>query len=125
MNPAIEKFIEEMTTILKSGKDFVVEQAPDIFKQVLHYKLAVSITWVVILIFGFSACWKIHKWIMEEDEGFSVLNDRFGGYIVIGIFGVIGGVGLICNLDTVFEILFAPKIYLIEYFSGLVRSCGK
>lgn len=54
----LNKFLTEMGDLLKTAKDFTVEQAPQVVKEVLKYNAVVDMMWIVI---GLAACFVSYR----------------------------------------------------------------
>jgi hypothetical protein len=103
------------------GIDFVVEQAPEICSQIInreiYQNIYIMIFWTLIsCAFAFLA-YLICKEIKNKDDSlygplifFSVAS--------IAIFSIANG---ICGYKLI-TVLFSPKVYLIEYFTRLIRG---
>lgn len=110
-----------MSEILKSTKDFTAQQAPELMKEILHYKLAGNALEIIIgLIIGLIA-YRVHVWILNrlKEESYSEAVMLYFGVVPTAI------VSFICILDGIYDfmqILLAPRMFLIEYFAHLVRS---
>ena len=123
---------KQLAEILKKGLEtaektgnFIVEQAPDLIKQLLIWK---TVEYSIYVIMGISLIIYFYRWtkkVSKENE------DDFEDYLmgsVSNIFIAIGqmtilivGVLLISeNLHSLIQIVFAPKIYLIEYTANLL-----
>lgn len=127
MNTEKNQLIEEITRIIRNTEDFVIEQAPDIIEQILNYQLFVnifiaSIPIIVLLVFKLISI-RLPK---SENRGFSFLGTKkidpmydeiFIPYIVFQIVSaVIGCIGIV----HVYKIIFAPKLFLLEYLTKLM-----
>lgn len=121
------ELINEILTILKSTKSFVVNQMPDVVQQILHWSIAESALLILIGLGMFvGAVWGLikirQKWKdranhYDDDEFLfiiSAIGCVCGGFVSVPIFFI--------NLFSLVKILVAPKIYLLEYFTGLLRS---
>lgn len=103
--------------------DFASEQIPDVIHQLLVWKLAESLAYVVlglsiILIFFWTRS-RVKAYV-EADDGdkeIVLLYTVFCG----GLSFSIGGMFMFYNLLDVIKIWFAPKIFLIEYAADLLK----
>jgi len=104
--------------------DFVSEQAPDVIKQFLHWKLAESIIWLVVNLATVSILLYVSRrlWKWEQNE----YNTEGIGYVglVLGCFaaGVIFYNGVVDDVTNIVKISVAPKVYIIEYVVDTVKS---
>lgn len=112
----------------KTG-DFVVEQAPEVIRQLLAWNMAQHLVWLSIqIIFITAFAWMIKNiWngigIKEENN-----EEVDGGWIFIIMFMVIANIiatlFAIYNLLQVIKIWIAPKIWLIEYAAQLYKTAS-
>ena len=119
MQDKISETLEKWLDHLKTGEDFVIEQAPEVIEQILLWNGVKSFILFLIMSTMSLICIiviaKSSKMITEEND-----DD--------GVFGIIGG--MLCfslfmylafiNLEWL-QIWIAPKAYLIEYISGMIK----
>lgn len=115
----VDNFMVEMGNLLKSAKDFTVEQAPQVAKEILHYNLASCIVWLILGIAGGIATWKFCMWIAKKGEDDSDYN---GFYMLAAIPAIVSMLILESNAMEIVKIYLAPRLYLIEYFADLVKK---
>ena len=103
--------------------DFASEQIPDVIHQLLVWKLAESLAYVVlglsIILLFFWTRSRVKAYV-EADDGdkeIVLLYTVFCG----GLSFSIGGIFMFYNLLDVIKIWFAPKIFLIEYAADLLK----
>ena len=126
---------KQLAEILKKGLEtaektgnFIVEQAPDLIKQLLIWK---TVEYSIYVIMGISLIIYFYRWTKKVSKEIKENEDDFEDYLmgsVSNIFIAIGqmtilivGVLLISeNLHSLIQIVFAPKIYLIEYTANLL-----
>lgn len=122
-NEILEKFVAGMMEALKTAKDFTLEQAPDVMKQVIRLAIvesALVVAGSIAVLFGL---WRWHRHIQTKIEKRSSYFDEPGfAYIPLAIIGVVALMSLSCSGDDLVKASVAPKLYLIEYFSHLVRG---
>ena len=118
----IDKFMIEMLELLKSAKDFTLEQLPEVAKEVLTYNFYSSLFGFFIglgfayIAFKFFKSSKDHK-----DEDIWDIGKQLK--LILGmVFTGIALITLIDNGDNVIKIKLAPRLYLIEYVSHLVKK---
>lgn len=116
----------ELLKIVKNTKDFVVEQAPDVVRQLVQWKIYEN-TLCILFAGGFIAMcvWallKLKAKVEAKDSRYD-WNDPECGMPAIML--IIGGLTLTVWLcDSAFELVkvgFAPKIFLLEYLAKLVK----
>ena len=112
-----------LETAEKTG-NFIVEQAPDLIRELLIWK---TVEYSVYVIIGISLIVYFYRWKkkvtkeMKENEYYFM--DSFANFLIaIGQLSLlITGIILIDeNLQDLIQIVFAPKIYLIEYSAKLL-----
>lgn len=113
-------FALELLNALKSTKLFVIDQAPDVLKQLVHWKLADNSLMVLVSTALFCIVIKYAKkfWKQTEDDGAAQ------GVIILTsiVFSLIVGGLFLNSLFNLVQVLFAPKIFLLEYLAKLVKS---
>ena len=126
---------KQLAEILKKGLEtaektgnFIVEQAPDLIRQLLIWK---TVEYSVYVILGISLIIYFYRWTKKVSKEMKENEDDFEDYFMcslVNIFIAIGqltfliiGMMLIAeNLQDLIQIVFAPKIYLIEYSAKLL-----
>ena len=126
---------KQLAEILKKGLEtaektgnFIVEQAPDLIRQLLIWK---TVEYSVYVILGISLIIYFYRWTKKVSKEMKENEDDFEDYfmdsfanilIAIGQLSLlITGIILIAeNLQDLIQIVFAPKIYLIEYSAKLL-----
>ena len=126
---------KQLAEILKKGLEtaektgnFIVEQAPDLIRQLLIWKTVEHSIYVIIgislIIYFYRWTKKVAKEMKEKEDDFEdyFMDSLANIFIAIGqISALIIGIALITeNLHDLIQIVFAPKIYLIEYTSQLL-----
>lgn len=115
--------------VTASSIDFAEKQIPEVIQQVLVYNLIESIISSVVGLLMAVGFIKAFLWLrnsyLEKKKESEWADDT--GYIMFGIFGGIflGGGGLLCflaNILITLKIIFAPKLYLIEYAAKLIKG---
>ena len=109
---------------LKTCENFVLDQAPDIIKQVLNYKIVsnwfsvgVSLFFLILLI-----CIALFSYINREYESYGGLKcHSFLFTFIPSMFTIIFFVNLIHDIDILIKLYISPKMYLLEYFVNLKR----
>ena len=126
---------KQLAEILKKGLEtaektgnFIGEQAPDLIRQLLIWK---TVEYSVYVILGISLIIYFYRWTKKVSKEMKENEDDFEDYfmdsfanilITIGQLSLlITGIILIAeNLQDLIQIVFAPKIYLIEYSAKLL-----
>ena len=126
---------KQLAEILKKGLEtaektgnFIVEQAPDLIRQLLIWK---TVEYSIYVIMGISLIIYFHRWTKKVTKEMKEKKDNYEDYfmssfpnllIAVGqiSFLIIGIVLIAVNLHSLIQIVFAPKIYLIEYTANLL-----
>ena len=126
---------KQLAEILKKGLEtaektgnFIVEQAPDLIRQLLIWKTVEYSVYVILgislIIYFYRWTKKVSKEMKENEYDFEdYFMDSFANILItIGQLSLlITGIILITeNLQDLIQIVFAPKIYLIEYSAKLL-----
>lgn len=106
------------------GVDLAMEQAPEIVNQLLTWKMVdngIRCAGCIAIVATFCILYRIY-W--KKSEEFDHDDKVFSRGLIGAIGGIVGVVVLLCAFEygmTALKIYIAPKIYLIEYFSALIR----
>lgn len=128
MNSETDKQIAE---ILKKGLEvaeksgnFVIEQAPDLVKQLITYKTVETSICVLIEITLMYLIFRYFKYLYKknnEDSDFIPENAFHGvGMIITLLIGIFLFFVFINDISNLIQLIFAPKIYLLEYIAKLL-----
>ena len=128
MNAETDKQIAE---ILKKGLEvaeksgnFVIEQAPDLVKQLITYKTVETSICVLIEITLMYLIFRYFKYLYKknnEDSDFIPKNAFHGvGIIITSLMGIFLFFVFINDISNLIQLIFAPKIYLLEYIAKLL-----
>lgn len=115
MNEKLQEALAEIIQLTLQGKDFVLEQAPGVITQLLRWEYTISLIWfcVGVLILAF-AIWFIVYSVKADVIDYDAIFHCGCAAFLIGLF-MIG-----CNIDWL-QIAIAPKAYLLEYASELIK----
>jgi len=106
---------QQVFEILKSAKEFTVEQAPLVVKEVITYNYIICGAWLfvglIILIIGAIFAWKASR---KEYHG------EFFWFLGI-ILPIIGFITAGTNIVELLRIYYTPRMYLLEYFASILR----
>lgn len=122
---AIAKVLETALTGLQKTGEFVVEQAPDLVRQLILWNTAkyaaLLVLGLLLLIVLGTISYKIAKAGTKSNA-----YDKDGYWIassLTGLAGLMSGVPLtITNGLGLLKITLAPKVWLLEYAASLVRG---
>ena len=116
-----------LETAEKTG-NFIVEQAPDLIRQLLIWKTVEYSVYVILgislIIYFYRWTKKVSKEMKENEYDFEdYFMDSFANILItIGQLSLLitGIILIVENLRDLIQIVFAPKIYLIEYSAKLL-----
>ena len=128
MNAETDKQIAE---ILKKGLEvaeksgnFVIEQAPDLVKQLITYKTIETSIYVLIEITLMYLIFRYFKYLYKknnEDSDFIEVNSfNIGGILISSAVAIFMFIAFITDISNLIQLIFAPKIYLLEYIAKLL-----
>lgn len=121
---------ENLLSTVNKTSQFVVDQAPDVIQQIISWEFWSSLTGAVIsgllgglLLIQFRRFW---AWANPKDES-KMSMDRYDARFFGSAFGFLPAAVLLIFiflfefLDVV-KVSVAPKLFLIEFLSNLVRG---
>ena len=128
MNTETDKQIAE---ILKKGLEaaeksgnFVIEQAPDLVKQLITYKTIEASIYVLIEIVLMYLIARYFKYLYKKNnENSSFISENsfhFIGIIISFMASIFFFFAFIIDISNLIQLIFAPKIYLLEYIAKLL-----
>ena len=128
MNTETDKQIAE---ILKKGLEvaeksgnFVIEQAPDLVKQLITYKTVETSIYVLIEITLMYLIFRYFKYLYKKkNEGSDfIFYDEFQITVMLitSLMGIFLFFAFIGDVSILIQLIFAPKIYLLEYIAKLL-----
>lgn len=118
---ALETLLVQTLTEMKSGAEkvgnFAIEQAPDVFQQLLAYQFWSSAIFGVLLgIIALALAWLAIAIAKRYDDGTEATA------ILPGFFCLVALAGCLALGNKALKIKVAPKVYVIEYTTRLVRG---
>ena len=125
MNSETDKQIAE---ILKKGLEvaeksgnFVIEQAPDLVKQLITYKTIETSICVLIEITLMYLIFRYFKYLYKKtNENSDFISDNglhVGAIITTFVLSIFLFFVFIFDISNLIQLIFAPKIYLLEYIA--------
>ena len=122
---------EQLAEILKKGLEaaektgnFVVEQAPDLIQQLIVWKTCEYILLILISVGLILSIKKWYNWAIKRYEYFGDFTGEVE-FIVFSIYSIfvilVFGITLFNSFFNLIQILLAPKIWLIEYITNLIK----
>ena len=128
MNTETDKQIAE---ILKKGLEaseksgnLVIEQAPDLVKQLITYKtvetsicvlIEITLMYLIVIYFKY-----LHKKNNEDSIFIEVNSFHIGGMLISLVVAIFMFIAFITDISNLIQLIFAPKIYLLEYIAKLL-----
>lgn len=117
VTPIVQQYGQELLSWVQSSKNFMTEQAPLLVQEILYYGMASSclwsFLWLVLLCLGVWGTRLNYKQIQGEYYLVQFILCLFGS-IAVALFFVM-------SMTTTVKIYFAPRLYLIEYLSSLIK----
>ena len=122
---------QQLAEILKKGLEaaektgnFVVEQAPDLIQQLIVWK---TCEYIFLILISIAFLFSIYKWCKSAMKRYGDLNNfidepeflMFSIYSIVVI--LIFGIALFKSFFNLLQVLLAPKIWLIEYATNLIK----
>ena len=114
-----EVIVQEALGVVTSTKDFVVAQAPGLIQQILLWKSAECWFFIFLgVLFIISAVVMMKKFGAWQctTEITPILEIASGTFIVMSV------PSILVNAYTLMKIYVAPKIFLLEYLTSLLKS---
>lgn len=111
--------ITDITANLAQAKSFVLTELPDVLQQYLLFNTVKSCGYTVLgLVLVIACIYGIYKLIKIHDfsEGDVAI------FILSVIFLIIGGCMFFTNLVETIQLLLAPKVWLLENLSNILKS---
>ena len=122
---------QQLAEILKKGLEaaektgnFVVEQAPDLIQQLIVWK---TCEYIFSILISIAFLFSVYKWYKSARKRYGVLDnfidktefELFSIYSIVVI--LIFGIALFNSFFNLLQVLLAPKIWLIEYATNLIK----
>jgi hypothetical protein len=139
----LDKFVSTMTDILQSAKDFTLEQAPDVLKQIIVWKRGEeTASFLFFALLGVASVVFFYRVYRQASLAIAVVRakpgadrymkgydwDDYGSFVVacyvLPVGGLISFIGVFNGFSDMLQVWLAPKIYLIEYFAHFVTKGG-
>jgi len=120
-----ERILKLLADSLEQGKDFALEQAPDIAQELILWK---RVEWVCAVVIGLVAClllywacrllWRRSKLPECKDfrEGIELSSVVCGTLSCVAL-----GIWLGCTISSL-QVWFAPKLYILEYAANILKG---
>lgn len=120
----VVEVITDLTANITQAKDFVLGEIPSIFKEYLTYYtykyLFIEGVLLVLILLSIYSLWKWipndSKWDKDEQG-----NREFMWVLLVGIL-IVSIIYLLSNSLYLIQILVAPKLWLLENISSLIKT---
>ena len=122
---------QQLAEILKKGLEaaektgnFVVEQAPDLIQQLIVWK---TCEYIFLILISIAFLFSIYKWYKSAMKRYDDLDNFIDEpeVLVFSIYSIvvilIFVIALFQSFFNLLQILLAPKIWLIEYATNLIK----
>ncbi len=118
----LHDYLQKILESAEKGADFVMEQAPEVAKEIVAYGRATStipvVACAVVFIAGVVACRMLWKRLPAGERSIDDMRPIALFALVPSLLSVVVAVHYIDDLSKVW---FAPRLYLIEYIRTLLR----
>lgn len=129
LQDAIAVAINRSLAGLDTAASFVKEQLPDIISQLLTWTIALNITklvlWFILFLITMIYLWRFKK---SGGEYFASGGPTVGGCIglilLAGSVIVLGALVIPAIVETI-KVIYAPKLFLIDYVKDLATPKGR
>lgn len=122
----IDLITKKLIEATEKTVDFGSDQIPILIQEILNWGVVsnsldclMALFFIIIGIYGIKKTYPVYKQLEVENELDSI---PFAfGLMGLGAVSVIGVFSLFCNFSLVLKVLFAPRLYLLEYLSTLIK----
>jgi len=125
----IVEFLGWIKELVQSGTDIATKEIPEILRQFIAWGLYSHIFWLVLILAIGTGALFLAKYFAKKCQAgknniYSIYSDVLEGWaIMLRIFApLVMILGASYNLYYIVMILVAPRIYLIERFSALLKN---
>ena len=114
--------LDSLVDFMKAGTDFAVDQAPEIFHEIVAYGIASNLAYAFVWFAVLMATIKWYMWIWGRTEDASLYDDtrECCGAIALFVGSVSLTITIIQSID-VLKAIFAPRLFVMEYIANLVN----
>lgn len=122
MDEKLQSALAELINLTIQGKDFVIDQAPDVINQLLAWEFTISLIGFVFgVVTTIGSLVLIKVAIKSCKEGGLLYDNNMEGASCLTVIPVFIGIMLISFNLTWVQILIAPKVFLLEYASQIIN----
>lgn len=120
MSEQTNAVLAQMLADYQQGKEFVLEQAPEVLRQILAVDLIMAWIGFVVGVIA-SVSFLYFFWATRKNWDYDAPDWMPPAACVMFLVGLLGVVVVPLNLSTIIKIEVAPKVYLIEYAARLAK----
>jgi hypothetical protein len=118
-----EELLKQLVDVVEKTKDFTLEQAPDVVRQIVTYGRAMNTFCIAVSIVSVAlGCWTVGKFKNREEAEY---GDPSSGQIIWGIASVAlfftAVMTFSINIQMFFMSWFTPKLFVIKYLLDGIR----
>jgi hypothetical protein len=116
-----EEVINQLIEYMEQSKDFILQEAPDIIREMFLYEKISAWCGFIFCVFCFFSCISvfIYSWYYPSLDNYGCLKtETFMPRLFSTVLSFLAFIGLISNLDTLIKIYFAPKYFIIKIILG-------
>lgn len=120
----LQPLIEQIVSLVKDTKDFVLAQAPDFVRQFIVYSYIQAFVCLAVGIAALIACALAIKYARNHwnVDRYDNLEPRaIIACIVAPLFGIGGILSVFCETQELLTIWLAPKIYIVMNIASVVH----
>ena len=119
LNPEVAEALLSLLNDIRTAKDFVLTETPEVLQQMIGWRVMSAWFWVVagicLLIIGTAAVVLARRaWRVRDADGICA------GSIVAGVAFIGGTVELSASTITLLKITYYPKWYLVEALTRML-----
>lgn len=129
VNPIIQQFSNELLEWVRSGKHFVAEQVPLLVQEIIRWGIAEHCIFLFISVLLIGAgliavrYWINNKVWVQQTLDNPLTEGRGIAVILAAILPTVFGIfAFFINCWCLAKILVAPRLFLIEYMSNIVKG---
>ena len=120
----IAEILKKWLEVAEKSGNFVIEQAPDLVKQLITYKtvetsicvlIEITLMYLIVIYFKY-----LHKKNNEDSSFIEVNSFHIGGMLISLVVAIFMFIAFIADISNLIQLIFAPKIYLLEYIAKLL-----
>lgn len=115
----LNQFLSSLMEGLNKAGAFVTEQLPLVLQEYITWEIASSIVWLVPWTLAAIGCVKLWKWLLSIDDDDA--DDKELAFLIAAVPSIIAFGAVIYNVLDMCKAIFAPRVYLIEELSKLVK----